>query len=74
MEEYKIKLEVETSNEYKQARTDIIKAFESLNKITNPIQRRNLFYDICKTESVKSALNMTDEQMNAFLNFLGYID
>ncbi len=74
MEEYKIKLGVETSNEYKQARTDIIKAFESLNKITNPTQRRDLFYDICKTESVKRALNMNDEQMNAFLNFLGFID
>lgn len=74
MEEYKVKLEVETSDEYKQAKKDLIQAFESLSKITNPAQRRNLFYDICKTEAVKRALNASDEQMNAFLHLLGFSD
>lgn len=72
MEEYKIKLELETSDEYKQARKDIIKAFESYSKITEPELRRKLAFEICMNETVKRSLNATDEQMNAFLQFFGF--
>lgn len=72
MDDYKIKLELETSDEYKQARKDIIKAFESYSKITEPELRRKLAFEICSNEIVKRALNTTDEQMNAFLRSNGF--
>ena len=73
MDNYRLTLDIETSNKYEQAKKDIFKALHSVEKLGDNSLRYQLICEICRDKVFREISGLTEEQVELGLKYFGII-